>query len=177
MKAIKLSVLALSMFFGTAILTSCDDEEDTVEQAVINPIELGAQVLVNNTIELAVYSVPETPFVAVGDSTPVYVVEGVDFTIFSYEVDVTETSVTFSIPDDAVSNPDAPFRIIEDGTYDRYYFTFTPAQNITSATADVTGLSTYVIDGDEFAPEAQLLIEIGPGFNFDAGISFTVELN
>lgn len=168
----------ISKFFMVAIIMSiiisCNNDDDSTN---IPPIAKGTSFSITNTFQRLPDFENEFIFRTTEDMPELTVVDGLDLTFFTYEIDVEENSITFSIPEDAVQNPGAPpFRIIEENTWDRYYFTFTPSQNITSATVVETGVSVSVITENVLVPDSQLLITIGEGFSFMPGTTFTVNL-
>lgn len=156
------------MIAGLFTLASCSDDDDV---AVTDAVTLGSEVVVTNTFQSVPFGVYDEFIFEVADAATV--VDGVDVQIFSYEIDITEASITFTIPEDATSDL---FRVIEAGTYDRYYFDFNTSQNIQGVSTSTTGLSARVINGSELVPNADLVIQISEGFDFNAGITFTVNL-
>jgi len=89
-----------------------------------------------------------------------------------YDIDVDDSSITFSMSDTAKENADiaALFRTIEEGTFDRYYFTFDEAQNFESVETDNENVSASVVSDKE------IKVEVGPGFVFGTDSRFVVTL-
>ncbi|NPD47690.1 MULTISPECIES: hypothetical protein [unclassified Lentimicrobium] len=88
-----------------------------------------------------------------------------------YSIDINENSI------DYVLLPDANdyfwsqnYRVLEEGVYDRYYFTFDEAHGVTSFSSTENAVNLR-IDSDKI-----LVVEIGEGFNFQPGAAFTIDL-
>ncbi|MDO6473283.1 hypothetical protein [Maribacter sp. 1_MG-2023] len=103
------------------------------------------------------------------------VIEGVEFPAYLlglYDIDVDENSIEYTL----VAQADDPnygslFRTIEAGSFDRYYITFGLEHNVESFTSSDTAVNLRV-DSDTI-----LVVEIGEGFVFEPGASFTITLN
>ena len=99
-------------------------------------------------------------------------VEFPDYLLGLYDVDIAEYSISFKVvaaADDPTYSPF--FRVLEAGTFDRYYLTFDNTQNVNGFTSSNSSVNLR-IDSDKV-----LVIEIGEGFDFNPGTSFTLTLN
>ena len=159
------------VFISTALLfTACEEEDIIVE---IDPVEEKGTVTVRNTFQSELFGFPdEIPF---GDTVTADVshsnIEFAGYLGF-YQIDFTSNSLSFELLDEAADNPDiaALFRVIEPGTFDRYYFTFSEAQNIGSVTVNNASVSVKINSDKE------LVVEIGEGYDFSPGNAvFTVD--
>ena len=103
------------------------------------------------------------------------VVNGVEFPAYLlglYDIDVNENSIEYTL----VAQADDPnygslFRTIEAGSFDRYYITLGLEHNVESFTSSDPAVNLR-IDSDTI-----LVVEIGEGFVFEPGASFTITLN
>lgn len=89
-----------------------------------------------------------------------------------YDIDLSDNSISYNL----VAPANHPvysnfFRTIEANTFDRYYFTFSQAHQINSGTSDDPSVSLSILSATE------ILIEIGEGFSFNPGSSFTININ
>ena len=164
----------LVLFIGAFILLpSCKDDE--------TPITSGSSVTITNTLQADAITgggeqtIEELFMMDAGalaaTATVSDAVEFSDYLLGLYDVDIDETSISFTLVA-AADNPDYSsfFRTLEAGTTDRYYLTFTEDQNVTSATSNTSAVNLR-IDSDRV-----LVVEIGEGFNFNPGSSFTITL-
>ena len=88
-----------------------------------------------------------------------------------YDIDLDPECITFTL----VANADDPvygplFRVLEEGTVDRYYFSFSEGHNISSGTSSNGAVNIRVISNTDF------VIEIGEGYNFFPGETFKIDL-
>lgn len=99
-------------------------------------------------------------------------VEFPDFILGLYDIDIAENSISFELVA-AVDDPTYKdfFRTIEAGTTDRYYLTFDEAQDVGSFISSNSSVNLR-IDSDKI-----IVVEIGEGFDFNPGSSFTIALN
>lgn len=102
------------------------------------------------------------------------IVEGVEFPSYLlglYDIDIEGNSIEYTLvaqADDANYGP--LFRTIEAGSFDRYYLTFDVDHNVKSFTSSDAAVNLR-IDSDNV-----LVVEIGEGFVFQPGASFTINL-
>ncbi len=166
-----LSVVSMVLF------SSCNDDETT------NPISLGASVTATNTFTgIAQTNSVETTIedffgqpAGVLAATATISDSGVEFPGYLlglYDIDIDENSISFEL----VAQADDPtymnfYRTIEAGTTDRYYLTFDEAQNVNGFTSSNDSVNLR-IDSDRI-----LVVEIGEGFSFNPGSTFTISLN
>lgn len=176
MNFLKSNILFFTILFSSITLTSCGDDDEST------PIISGASLTATNTftgtsqtngVETTIEDFFGQP--AGSLSATATVSEAVEFPGFIlglYDIDVDETSISFEL----VAPADDPtymnfFRTIEAGTTDRYYLTFDEAQDVSGFTSSNSSV-TLRIDSDKV-----LVVEIGEGFNFNPGSSFTITLN
>lgn len=168
------------LLFTALLLTACDKEEES-------PSILNSEVTVSNTLQTAadpsmggtggvetpietVFGLPAgaliiTKTVSNGIEYPGYL-DGL------YDIDLSDEEITY----DLVAPADPPvyanfFRTIEANTFDRYYFNFDRAHQIRSGTASNPAVSLTVIS------DTEIRVQIGEGFDFNPGSSFTINLN
>ena len=170
---ILLWTLVILSFIG---ITSCKDDDP------LNPLNIGAVVTVTNTLQSnAVTSGVETAIeplfgLAEGDLAATSTIsEAIEFPAYLlglYDIDISESSISFELVAE-VDDPNysAFFRTLEAGTVDRYYLTFEDAQNVSGFSSTDSSVNLR-IDSDKI-----LVIEIGEGFNFNPGSTFTITLN
>jgi len=168
-------LLLISFFF-----TSCDKEDE-------NPSLLTSEVTVRNTLQTS----PDPSMGGTGGvETPIETIFGlaegalvVTTTIDSgveykgyleglYDIDFSDEEISYNL----VAPADHPvyfnfFRTIEANTFDRYYFTFDRNHNISSWSSSNSSVSLSIISDKE------IMVQIGEGFNFNPGSSFTINLN
>lgn len=178
MKFSKSTFLFLGLLFSFATLTSC--EKDDNDPAV--PITLGSSVTVSNTFqstaftngaELAIeglFQVPAGSLAAIANIGAA--VEFPAYLLNLYDIDIDENSITFEV----IAQADDPtygdlFRVLEPDTYDRYYLTFDDAQKVNDSSSNNAAVNLRV-DTDKV-----LVVEIGEGFDFKPGATFTITLN
>lgn len=160
----------LTLFF----FSSCTKEE--------SPIKSGSSVTVTNTFEsTAQTSGVETTIEDVfglsanalaATATVEDAVEFPNYLLGLYDIDIDESKISFELV--AAANDttySSFFRTIEPNTKDRYYLTFDEAQNVSGFSSDNTSV-TLRMDSDKV-----LVVEIGEGFNFNPGTSFSITLN
>jgi len=161
--------------FSFLLFSSCSDDDPT-------PIVLGSAVTVTNTFQGTaqtggVETTIEDLFMQPAGSlaataTIAETVEFPDYLLGLYDIDIDETTISFTL---AAAADDETykdfFRTLEAGTTDRYYLTFTEAQNVNGFTSSNSSVSLR-IDSDKV-----IVVEIGEGFDFNPGTSFTLTLN
>lgn len=176
MKFSKLFVLVLGLSF-TLGFSSCNDDDDAS-----SPITIGSTVTVTNTFESTAFtsgvetaiedlfqvpagSLAATATVGTGVEFPAYLLN-------LYDIDVEANSITFTV----VAQAGDPtygnlFRTLEANTVDRYYLTFDSMQNVNGATSNNSSVNLRIDSGEV------LVVEIGEGFDFNPGTSFSITLN
>lgn len=177
MKFSKINFLFLGLFLSLATLPSCNDDEDPVI-----PIALGSSVTVTNTFQSTAFtmgteeaiedlfqvpagSLAATAAVSTGVEFPAYLLN-------LYDIDIATNSISFEVvAQDDDPNYGSLFRILEADTYDRYYLTFDSDQEVSSFTSSNSSV-TLRLDSDRV-----LVVEIGEGYDFKPGQSFTISLN
>ena len=174
----KLNFLLLGLLFSLIAFTSCGDDDDEVTV----PIKLGSSVTITNTFqstaftmddELAIedlFQVPAGSLAATANTGAA--VEFPAYLLNLYDIDIDENSIYFEV----VAQSDDPnygtlFRELEADTYDRYYLTFNTAQEVNEFTSSNSSVNLR-LDSDKV-----LVIEIGEGYDFKPGQSFTITLN
>lgn len=168
----RLSYLTAGLLFSLLTFTACSDDD---------PITSGSSVTVTNTFQSTAFTMDaelaiEDLFMAPAGSlaATATVGDGLEFDNYLlnlYDINIDESSITFT----CVAAEDDPnygtlFRILEPATFDRYYFTFAEDQNVSSGTVSNSSVDLR-IDSDKV-----LVVEIGAGYDFKPGQSFTVSL-
>ena len=170
----------LSIAFSLVLLTSCRKDDD--RHAATNPIAIGANVTVTNTFQATaqtagvettiedLFMLPEGALAASASVTNT--VEFPDYLLGLYDIDIAEDHISFELAA-AVDDPTYGefFRIIEAGTIDRYYLTFEEPQNVSGFSSSNPSVSL------RFDSDKVLVVEIGEGFDFNPGTTFTITLN
>lgn len=146
-----------------------------------SPIVPKSSVIVTNTFqstaftggaELAIEDLFQVPAGSLSASATVN--EDVEFTSYLlglYNIDLDRKKIKFNV----VAQAGDPtygdlFRVLEAGTTDRYYFKFDEAHNVDSFESDNSAVKLR-IDSDKV-----LVVEIGAGYDFKPGQSFTITL-
>ena len=178
MQFLKLNILFFGLLFSMLTFTSCSDDDAEVTP----PISTGANVTVTNTFQSTAFTmdaelaIEDLFMVSAGSlAASATVGSGLEFDNYLlnlYDIDIDENSISFT----CVAAEDDPnygtlFRVIEANTFDRYYFTFADAQNIDSYTSSNSSVDLR-IDSDKV-----VVVEIGEGYDFKPGQSFTITLN
>lgn len=168
-------ILFLGLSFSLFTFTSCDKDDDT-------PIALDSSVTVTNTFqstaftsdaEEAIEALFQAPAGSLAATATVSnAVEFPAYLLNLYDIDIDENSISFEV----VAQSDDPnygtlFRVLEANTYDRYYFTFDDAQEVNGFTSSNSSVNLR-IDSDKV-----LVVEIGEGYDFKPGQSFTIDLD
>lgn len=177
MKSLKSNFLLLAFLFSLVTLTSCDDDDE-----ITIPISLGSSVTVTNTFQSTaftggtetaiedLFSVPAGSLAATAN-----VGSAKEFSAYLlglYDIEIDENSITFTV----VAQAGDPtygdlFRTLEANTVDRYYLTFDAAQNVSGFSSNNSSVNLR-IDSNKV-----LVVEIGEGFDFNPGTTFTITLN
>lgn len=184
MNFLKSNILFLGVLLSLLVFTSCnkDDDDDTPQPVATQPVIVGSSVTVNNTFqstaftsdaELPIEELFMMPQGALFASANVG--SGIEFPAYLlnlYDIDIAANTITFEV----VAESDDPtygdlFRVLEADTYDRYYFTFDAAQNVNGFTSNNSSVNLR-IDSNQV-----LVVEVGEGFDFQPGASFTITLN
>lgn len=176
MKFSKFNFFFLGLLYSLTAFTSCNDDD-----ASIDPITLGSSVTVTNTFQSTAFT--SDAEVAIEDlfmvdpgslAATADVSSGVEFPAYLlnlYDIDIDESSISFTV----VAQEGDPtygdlFRILEPATFDRYYLTFADAQNVSGFSSNNASVNLR-IDSDRV-----LVVEVGEGFDFKPGASFTITL-
>lgn len=181
MKFSRFKLLFLGILFSLIAFTSCDDNDNDDDNPTF-PITLGSSVTVTNTFQsIAFTNEVEEPIedlfqVPAGSlSSIANVGNAVEFSAYLlglYDIDIDEDNISFEV---VAQEGDATygdlFRTLEAGTIDRYYLTFDEAQNVNGFTSTNSSVNLRV-DSDKV-----LVVEIGEGFDFNPGSTFTITLN
>lgn len=180
-----------ALFLGLAIgFTACDDDDDEetkMPPTIESPISLGDSVMVRNTLQTAadpadggtggaelpievIFAAPEGAFFA--DAIISDDIEFDEYLDGLYDIDLSENSIQFNL----VAPANDPiysgfFRVIETGTFDRYYLTFNEDHNIESFQTSDPAVNLRIESTN------QIVVEIGEGWNFNPGSSFTITLS
>ena len=179
MKIPRFTLLFISLTVTAISFNSCKKDDDGNNS---KPIALGSSVTVKNTFqstaftggaEVAIedlFQVPPNSLAAT--ATVASSVEFPAYLLGLYNINLSENSISFTL----VAQEGDPtygelFRTLEAGTFDRYYFTFEDAQNITGFTSSNPSVNLR-IDSNKI-----VVVEIGEGFMFQPGASFTITLN
>lgn len=177
MKNFKVKALILFMSLSAISLISCSDDDDKPTPPIVN----GSGVDIRNTfqgtqITNGIEEKIEDLFqVSAGSlEATATVVEAVEFPAYLlglYDIDIDENSINFKL----VAQADDPtygnlFRTIEAGSTDRYYMTFANNHNVKSFTSSDPAVNLRT-DSDKI-----LVVEIGEGFVFQPGATFTISL-
>jgi hypothetical protein len=177
MKPSKIIFLFLGLVLSSAVFTSCDDDDD-----ISMPITLGSSVTVTNTFQSTAFTsgaetVIEELFMAPAGSLAATANVGaaVEFPAYLlnlYDIDIDDNSITFTV----VAQDNDPtygslFRVLEAGTFDRYYLTFDNAQTVNGFSSNNSSVNLRINSG------RVLVVEIGEGFDFKPGASFAIALN
>ncbi|MEM1220258.1 MAG: hypothetical protein AAGH79_15160 [Bacteroidota bacterium] len=171
----KFSSVFLGLIIATLSFTACSEEE-------VPPIALESSVTVTNTFqstaftadaELAIEDLFQVPAGSLAATATVgAAVEFPAYLLNLYDIDIDENSISFVlVAQDGDPTYGDLFRMIEADTYDRYYLTFAEAQNVEGFSVNNSSVNLR-IDSDKV-----LVVEIGEGFDFKPGASFTISLN
>ncbi len=175
MKCHKLKSLAI-IFLAITVWSCSNDDDNTT-----TPITLDSAVTVTNTFqstaftqgaELAIEDLFQQPEGALAATANVSTaVEFPAYLLNLYDIDIDENSISFEV----VAQADDPtygdlFRILEADTFDRYYFTFENAQDVSGFTSSNSSVNLR-IDSDKV-----LVVEIGEGYDFKPGQNFKITL-
>lgn len=149
--------------------------------ACSKPIDKDSSVTVTNTFESA--SITEGEELAIEDlfqvpagslAATATVTDDIEFPAYLlglYDIDIHRKKITFDLVAQTGDETYGDlFRVLEAGTTDRYYFTFDEAQNVEDFESDNDAVKLR-IDSDRI-----LVVEIGTGFDFKPGASFTIKL-
>ncbi len=175
MKCHKLKFLYV-VFLAITVWSCSDDDDNTT-----TPITSNSVVTVTNTFqstaftqgaELAIEDLFQQPEGALAATSNVSTaVEFPAYLLNLYDIDINENSISFEV----VAQADDPtygdlFRILEAETFDRYYFTFENAQDVSGFTSSNSSVNLR-IDSDKV-----VVVEIGEGYDFKPGQNFKITL-
>lgn len=86
-----------------------------------------------------------------------------------YNIDFTETGIDFTLlPDENDPFWIQQFGVFPEGKFDRYYFTFSEPHNITNSSSNNSSVNLII------ESETVVVVEIGEGYDFNPGISFSI---
>ncbi len=168
-------LLLLSLTLSLVLFTSCSNDDDDS-----TPITLNSNVTVKNTFQGGMTNGVETPIEAIFQApegslaATANLSDAVEFPAYLlglYDINIATNTITFKLvakADDATYS--GFFRTLEAGTTDRYYLAFDNAQNVKSYTSSDPAVKLR-IDSNQL-----LVVEIGEGFNFNPGATFTITL-
>ena len=173
MQLLKNSFIAIGFLAMLFTFGSCRDDP---------AITTGTSVTVSNTFQSTAFTMDAE--LAVEDlfmqpagslSATATVGDGLEFDNYLlnlYDIDIDENSISFTcVAEENDPTYGSLFRILEPATYDRYYFTFAEAQNVSGGTASNASVNLR-LDSDNI-----LVVEIGEGYDFKPGQNFTITLN
>ncbi len=145
------------------------------------PIAYDETVIVNNTFQ--------SDATTGGEELPIEEIFGLDANAFAqaaiirdkveyigylnglYDIDLDPECISFALVAEADDPTYGPFfRILEEGTVDRYYFNFPEGHNISGAVASNGSTRLVVLSSTE------IVVEIGEGFDFSPGAAFKFDL-
>ncbi|MFK7950676.1 MAG: hypothetical protein AB8G11_24030 [Saprospiraceae bacterium] len=168
----KFKFLFLGLAFFT-LVTSCGNRYD---------LKPGSSVTVTNTFQSDAFTNGEEQTIedlfqvpAGSLAATANVGDAVEFSAYLlglYDIDIDDSSIRFEV----VAQEGDPtygdlFRVLEANTVDRYYLTFNNDQRVKDATSSNESVNLR-IDSDKV-----LVVEIGEGYDFKPGQSFTITLN
>lgn len=168
-------LLLVSLF-----LFSCNKDEENAtlinsEVTVRNTLQIAADPSIGGTggIETPIETVFGLPDGALVETTKVNA--GIEYQGYLdglYDIDLSDEGISYNL----VAPADHPvysnfFRIIEANTFDRYYFSFDVNHNISSGSSSDSSVSLSIISDNE------IMVQVGEGFNFNPGSSFTIIFN
>ncbi len=179
-----LKKLLLLTFTIIALFTSCSNDDDKVP-----PFVEGTSITLRNTLQdpgeaessfpglfglpddafdesaTLSYSASEFTAALAQTGTPLGDISGL------YDINFTKNSIQFTLLPDG-NDPFWPmqFGVFPEGKFDRYYFTFSEAHNISSFTSNDSTVSLR-IDSDTV-----IVVELSGGYDFNPGKTFAIDL-
>lgn len=168
----KFSFLFLGLLCSAFIFTSCDKDDIKPGSSVTVTNTFQSPSFTNGTEEAIedLFQVPAGSLAAIANVGAA--VEFPAYLLNLYDIDIDENTISFTVvaqADDA--NYGNLFRVLEANTYDRYYFAFNVDQKVKSFSSSNSSVNLR-IDSDKV-----LVVEIGEGYDFKPGQSFTITLN
>lgn len=169
--------VTLSLFIVSVLLisTACSKVKKDTAITVRNTIQIAADPSNGGTggVETAIeglFQQPENSLQATANFSKDDA-EFPGYLLGLYDIDFGKKSIHFRLAAEA-GDPTygSFFRIIEAGTFDRYYFNFDAPHRIKSGESDNSSVAFRVISDNE------VVVEIGEGFNFNPGTEFTIDL-
>lgn len=163
-----------SFFFigltSTILFLSC--EKPIIKDSTVTVTNTFQSTAFTGGSELAIEALFQVPAGSLAATASVS--EDVEFPSYLlnlYDIDIDRKRIKFEV----VAQAGDPtygdlFRVLEPATVDRYYFTFNDAQNVEDYKSDNSSVKLR-IDSDKV-----LVVEIGEGYDFKPGQSFTITL-
>ena len=165
-----LSLLVLGLLFSTVMFTSCSKIKYDSSVTVTNTFQSTAFTAGDEKPIEELFQVPAGSLAATAT-----VSDGVEFKAYLlglYDIDIDKKEISFTVVaqegDDTYGDL---YRVLEAETFDRYYLTFDEDQKVDGFTSDNAAVKLRV-DSDKV-----LVVEIGEGFDFKPGASFTITLD
>ncbi len=161
MRNIVLTIVIASL---VALLAACSSATPTLE---------GTGLTIKNTIQAPAFNMPEeTAFgkdttKTLGASTTSYPASETEYV---YDIEVSDSSIKLTWLDNPATK--AFERVIEDGTFDRYYLTF-DKDIIKSATANT---SATLVPNITKVTGTEIEFEVGPGKQVGVGFDIVIDL-
>ncbi len=157
-------ILSLILVLSTGLLAACTQTTPTLE---------GSQLTIKNTIQSVAFNIPdESPFgkeitKTLSDGTTSFAASETELV---YDIEVSDSSIKLIWVDNpATKNFE---RVIEEGTFDRYYLTF-DKDVIASATANSSATLVPTITK---ATGTEIVFEVGPGQQVGVGFDIVIDL-
>ena len=165
------SFLLLGLTISLAFM-SCEKNGPIVPESSVTVTNTFQSTAFTGGAEQAIEDLFQVPAGSLAASATVNdEVEFSSYLLGLYDIDLDRKKISFEV----VAQAGDPtygnlFRVLEAGTTDRYYFTFTDDQNVESFESDNASVKLR-IDSDKV-----LVVEIGEGYDFKPGQSFTITL-
>lgn len=165
----KFNLLLLGFLFSVVMFTSCAKIKYDSSVTVTNTFQSeaftsGSEKPIEELFQMAEGSLAATA--TVSDD-----VEFKAYLLGLYDIDINKKEISFTV---VAQEGDATYgdlyRVLEAGTVDRYYLTFDKDQKVDGFTSSDSAVKLRV-DSDKV-----LVVEIGEGFDFKPGASFTITL-
>lgn len=152
----------VDLFFGTSL---GEDGLDVKAAVVYEGVALGEAGL--DLVSVIDYSSVEFPEALKADlsSNGAFLINGL------YAIDFTESTIEYTLlPEENDPFWITNYRVLEEGVYDRYYFTFANAHGVKSFECSNSAINVRV-DSDNI-----LVVEVREGFDFKPGAKFSITL-
>lgn len=166
----KLNLLLLGLAFATVMFTSCAKIKHDSSVTVTNTFQStaftnGAEQPIEELFQMAEGSLAATAVVS----------DAVEFKAYLlglYDIDIDKKEISFEVvAQEGDETYGDLYRVLEAGTVDRYYLTFDKDQKVDDFTSSNDAVNLRV-DSDKV-----LVVEVGEGFDFKPGASFTITLD